>query len=179
MDYGFHAPTLSFPVHETLMVEPTESEPKAEMDRFIEALVQHQARMRSGRRAGRQRGGQRAAHGRRDLAGEWTHPYTRAARRRSRSAWVRRSEVLPLRIEDRQRLRRPQPLLPQLRIGCPEPATTYQKRRRHRHAGTVSICYGTYPAPAISPGQTRTETGRKQQIAENNFFLHDFSIIGR
>jgi len=36
MDYGFHAPTLSFPVHETLMVEPTESEPKAEMDRFIE-----------------------------------------------------------------------------------------------------------------------------------------------
>ncbi|MCD8185496.1 MAG: aminomethyl-transferring glycine dehydrogenase [Rikenellaceae bacterium] len=40
MDYGFHAPTLSFPVHETLMVEPTESEPKGEMDRFIEALVQ-------------------------------------------------------------------------------------------------------------------------------------------
>lgn len=40
MDYGFHAPTLSFPVHETLMVEPTESEPKAEMDRFIEALIQ-------------------------------------------------------------------------------------------------------------------------------------------
>ena len=38
MDYGFHAPTLSFPVHETLMVEPTESEPKEEMDRFIEAL---------------------------------------------------------------------------------------------------------------------------------------------
>lgn len=39
MDYGFHAPTLSFPVHETLMVEPTESEPKAELDRFMEALV--------------------------------------------------------------------------------------------------------------------------------------------
>lgn len=40
MDYGFHAPTLSFPVHETLMVEPTESESKAELDRFIEALIQ-------------------------------------------------------------------------------------------------------------------------------------------
>jgi len=39
MDFGFHAPTLSFPVHETLMIEPTESEPKAEMDRFMEALV--------------------------------------------------------------------------------------------------------------------------------------------
>lgn len=38
MDYGFHAPTLSFPVHETLMVEPTESEPKEELDRFIEAM---------------------------------------------------------------------------------------------------------------------------------------------
>ena len=38
MDYGFHAPTLSFPVHETLMVEPTESESKDELDRFIEAM---------------------------------------------------------------------------------------------------------------------------------------------
>lgn len=38
MDYGFHAPTLSFPVHGTLMVEPTESESKEEMDRFIDAL---------------------------------------------------------------------------------------------------------------------------------------------
>jgi len=38
MDYGFHAPTLSFPVHETLMVEPTESESKQELDRFIETM---------------------------------------------------------------------------------------------------------------------------------------------
>jgi glycine dehydrogenase len=38
MDYGFHAPTLSFPVHGTLMVEPTESESREELDRFIEAL---------------------------------------------------------------------------------------------------------------------------------------------
>jgi glycine dehydrogenase len=39
MDYGFHAPTLSFPVHDTLMIEPTESEPKAELDRFCDALI--------------------------------------------------------------------------------------------------------------------------------------------
>lgn len=39
MDYGFHAPTVSFPVHDTLMVEPTESEAKAELDRFCEALI--------------------------------------------------------------------------------------------------------------------------------------------
>ena len=39
MDYGFHAPTLSFPVHGTLMVEPTESESLAELDRFVEAML--------------------------------------------------------------------------------------------------------------------------------------------
>ena len=39
MDFGFHAPTLSFPVHETLMIEPTESESKAEMDRFIDSMI--------------------------------------------------------------------------------------------------------------------------------------------
>ena len=40
MDYGFHAPTLSFPVHGTLMIEPTESESKTELDRFAEAMLQ-------------------------------------------------------------------------------------------------------------------------------------------
>ena len=39
MDYGFHAPTLSFPVHGTLMVEPTESEPLGELDRFVDAMI--------------------------------------------------------------------------------------------------------------------------------------------
>jgi len=39
IDYGFHAPTMSFPVAGTLMVEPTESEPKAELDRFIDAMI--------------------------------------------------------------------------------------------------------------------------------------------
>jgi glycine dehydrogenase len=39
MDYGFHAPTMSFPVAGTLMIEPTESEPKQELDRFIDAMI--------------------------------------------------------------------------------------------------------------------------------------------
>jgi len=39
MDYGFHAPTVAFPVHGTLMVEPTESEPLIELDRFVEAMI--------------------------------------------------------------------------------------------------------------------------------------------
>jgi glycine dehydrogenase len=39
MDYGFHAPTVSFPVPGTLMIEPTESEPKHELDRFCDAMI--------------------------------------------------------------------------------------------------------------------------------------------
>src|SRR5437879_6317417 len=39
MDYGFHAPTVSFPVAGTLMIEPTESEPKGEIDRFCDAMI--------------------------------------------------------------------------------------------------------------------------------------------
>ena len=44
IDYGFHAPTMSFPVPGTLMVEPTESESKAELDRFIDAMIAIRAR---------------------------------------------------------------------------------------------------------------------------------------
>jgi glycine dehydrogenase len=47
MDYGFHAPTLSFPVAGTLMVEPTESEAKHELDRFIDAMVQIREEIRA------------------------------------------------------------------------------------------------------------------------------------
>ena len=67
IDYGFHAPTMSWPVAGTLMVEPTESEPKRELDRFCEAMIAIAAeaeRDREGRMAaGRQPAGQRAAHG--------------------------------------------------------------------------------------------------------------------
>lgn len=46
MDYGFHAPTVSFPVAGTLMIEPTESEPKEELDRFVEALTEIRSEIR-------------------------------------------------------------------------------------------------------------------------------------
>ena len=39
MDYGFHAPTVAFPVHGTLMVEPTESDPLSELNRFVDAMI--------------------------------------------------------------------------------------------------------------------------------------------
>ena len=78
MDYGFHAPTLSFPVHETLMVEPTESEPKAEMDRFMEALVQIKRECEVAAASGEKDNVVvNAPHTAVELAGEWSHPYSR------------------------------------------------------------------------------------------------------
>ena len=93
MDYGFHAPTLSFPVHETLMVEPTESEPKEEMDRFIEALVQikREAEVINGEADNVVAN---APHIAEELAGEWSHPYSRYEAALPLS-WVARSKFFP------------------------------------------------------------------------------------
>lgn len=79
MDYGFHAPTLSFPVHDTFMVEPTESESKAEMDRFVEAMVSIKRECEKLPSEGMQKDNVvvNAPHTAVELAGEWTHPYTR------------------------------------------------------------------------------------------------------
>ena len=78
MDYGYHAPTLSFPVHETLMVEPTESESKAEMDRFIESLIKIKRECEAAAAAGNADNVVvNAPHTARELAGEWNHPYSR------------------------------------------------------------------------------------------------------
>src|SRR5439155_4693656 len=52
MDYGFHAPTVSFPVAGTLMVEPTESEPKVELDRFVDAVVAIRSELRENEASG-------------------------------------------------------------------------------------------------------------------------------
>ena len=78
MDYGYHAPTLSFPVHETLMVEPTESESKAEMDRFIESLIKIKRECEAAAAAGNADNVVvNAPHTAKELAGEWNHPYSR------------------------------------------------------------------------------------------------------
>ena len=95
MDYGFHAPTLSFPVHETLMVEPTESEPKAEMDRFMEALIQIKRECEAAAASGEKDNVvANAPHTAVELAGEWSHPYSR-----SEAAfpleWVKESKFFP------------------------------------------------------------------------------------
>jgi glycine dehydrogenase len=80
MDYGFHAPTLSFPVADTLMVEPTESESKAELDRFCDAMIaiaEEIAKVKSGEWDRVDNPLKNAPHTAAEIAGEWAHGYTR------------------------------------------------------------------------------------------------------
>ncbi|WP_243837883.1 aminomethyl-transferring glycine dehydrogenase [Cumulibacter soli] len=80
IDYGFHAPTMSFPVAGTLMVEPTESEDLAELDRFCDAMIAiraEAAKVESGEWDATDNPLRNAPHTAAELAGDWTHPYSR------------------------------------------------------------------------------------------------------
>jgi glycine dehydrogenase len=81
MDYGFHAPTMSFPIPGTLMIEPTESESKAELDRFCDAMLSIREEIAEIERGAAPREGnllKRAPHTAAALlAAEWAHPYPR------------------------------------------------------------------------------------------------------
>jgi len=81
MDYGFHAPTMSFPIPGTLMIEPTESEPLAELDRFCEAMIairREIAEIESGSQAREDNLLKNAPHTAEHLlSDEWKHPYPR------------------------------------------------------------------------------------------------------
>jgi glycine dehydrogenase len=80
IDYGFHAPTMSFPIAGTLMVEPTESEDLAELDRFCEAMIAIRReidRVGAGEWPQDDNPLRGAPHTAACLAGEWEHPYSR------------------------------------------------------------------------------------------------------
>ena len=81
MDYGFHAPTVSFPVPETLMVEPTESESKEELDRFCDALIairEEIAEVQEGRADKTDNVLKNAPHTALEVCSDsWNHPYSR------------------------------------------------------------------------------------------------------
>ena len=80
MDYGFHAPTMSFPVAGTLMIEPTESEDLFEMDRFIEAMLHIRAEIseiESGKITIEDSALRNSPHTAEDIAGEWNRKYSR------------------------------------------------------------------------------------------------------
>ena len=87
MDYGYHAPTMSFPVAGTLMIEPTESEAREELDRFCEAMIRIRAEIRDIEEAAPTRSGTRSAS-RRTRPRTWSRTTgtgpTRAAKPRSR-----------------------------------------------------------------------------------------------
>jgi glycine dehydrogenase len=97
VDYGFHAPTMSFPIAGTLMVEPTESEPKAELDRFCDALIAIRGEIRAveeGRMSREDNPLKNAPHTAQSVtATEWAHPYSReqgafpTAATRARKFW--------------------------------------------------------------------------------------------
>ncbi len=98
MDYGFHAPTLSFPVAGTLMVEPTESESKAEIDRFCDALIQIRQEIRDVETGASDRTDNplvNAPHTALVVTAEaWTHPYSRATAAFP-TAWSREAKFWP------------------------------------------------------------------------------------
>ena len=82
MDFGFHAPTMSFPVAGTLMIEPTESESKEELDRFIEAMIQIRneiAQVESGEIDAENNSLKHAPHTIHDMVdNQWDRPYSKA-----------------------------------------------------------------------------------------------------
>ncbi|MFD7511953.1 glycine dehydrogenase (aminomethyl-transferring), partial [Streptomyces sp. NPDC059853] len=80
IDYGLHAPTMSFPVAGTLMIEPTESENLAELDRFCDAMIAIRAeidRVGAGEWPKDDNPLAGAPHTATQLAGAWPHPYSR------------------------------------------------------------------------------------------------------
>ncbi len=80
IDFGFHAPTMSFPVAGTLMIEPTESESKEELDRFCEAMIRIREEIRAVENGSLDKEDnplKNAPHTAAEIVGEWTHPYSR------------------------------------------------------------------------------------------------------
>ncbi len=80
IDFGFHAPTMSFPVAGTLMIEPTESESKEELDRFCDAMIKIREEIRAVENGSLDKEDnplKNAPHTAAEIVGEWSHPYTR------------------------------------------------------------------------------------------------------
>jgi glycine dehydrogenase len=80
IDYGFHAPTMSFPVAGTLMIEPTESEPLEELNRFVDAMIAiraEAAKVESGEWNVEDNPLRNAPHTAKSVIGEWNKPYSR------------------------------------------------------------------------------------------------------
>ena len=112
MDYGFHAPTMSFPVPGTLMIEPTESEPRAELDRLCDALIAIREEIRaieSGELDAEDNPLRNAPHTARAVSRGRVAPPLLARAGGLAGAVAARAQVLAAGRAHRQRLRRSQP----------------------------------------------------------------------
>jgi glycine dehydrogenase len=97
MDYGFHAPTVSFPVANTMMIEPTESESRAELDRFCEAMISIRSEIYEIEKGASKTDNllKNAPHTAEVVtADEWTRPYTRQ-RAAYPLLWVKKHKFWP------------------------------------------------------------------------------------
>ncbi len=98
MDYGFHAPTVSWPVPGTVMIEPTESEPKDELDRFCDAMIAIRKEIdeiSAGRADRKDNPLKNAPHTAEQVtANDWTHPYSRE-QAAFPASWTRRQKFWP------------------------------------------------------------------------------------
>ncbi len=164
IDYGFHAPTMSFPVAGTLMIEPTESEDRGELDRFVDAMIAIRGEIDRGRRgrvAGRRQPARaRAAHrdGRDERRLEARVP---ARARRVPGARAAATQVLAAGRPHRQRLRRPQRVL--LAARRSRRTTTDRSAVRPSRAGVGRRCVTERCA-----NSQRSPSGRVAEFADQS-----------
>jgi glycine dehydrogenase len=140
IDFGFHAPTMSFPVAGTLMVEPTESEDKAEMDRFIEAMVtirEEIEKVATGEYDRTDNPLRNAPHTLAMVAGEWDRPYPRTTAIYPVSRLVGRGYLSPVRRIDQAYGDR------NLVCSCPPPEAFAEHGSEHE---SVAGANGQVPA---------------------------------
>jgi glycine dehydrogenase len=137
MDYGFHAPTMSFPVAGTLMIEPTESESKAELDRLCDALIAIRAEIRDieeGRSSREDNPLVNAPHTMAEVVSDdWSHPYSREVAAFP-APWTRAGKYWPAvaRVDNGWGDRN-------LQVTCPDPgaAASAGERRGSSYAGAI------------------------------------------
>ncbi|SSC25861.1 Glycine dehydrogenase (decarboxylating), partial [Klenkia terrae] len=156
VDYGFHAPTMSFPVNGTLMVEPTESEDLGEIDRFVDAMIAIRgeiARVESGEFDATDNPLRNAPHTLAMLARDWDKPYSRETAVYPVRALVGRSYLSPVRRIDGAYGDR------NLVCSCPSPEAFEE----------VAPEAGAVPAPHGDPegvGETETAGVEREVVAQ-------------
>jgi glycine dehydrogenase len=134
IDFGFHAPTMSFPVAGTLMVEPTESEDKRELDRFVEAMVAIRGEIEKVATGEYDRDDnplRNAPHTLAMVAGEWGRPYTRATAVHPVPGLNGRGYLSPVRRIDQAYGDR------NLVCACPPPEAFAETEPEHEPVATV------------------------------------------